>query len=57
MPGDLSALSQGELITLIFKQQREIDTIKEVIIELQEKLKQKPGGDDGSVTLPSWVKP
>lgn len=57
MPRDYSDLSQGELITLISKQQREIDTLKEVIIELQERLKQKTGGDDSSAPLPAWVKP
>lgn len=56
MPGDYSALSKGELITIIFKQAREIETLKEVIIELQEKIKQKTDGDDSSKTLPSFVK-
>lgn len=40
MPEDYSALSRGELITIIFKQAREIETLKETIIELQEKIKQ-----------------
>ncbi len=56
MPDDLSALSKGELITLIHKLLREIDTLKETIIELQEKIKQKDSGNDSSKTLPSWVK-
>lgn len=56
MPGDYSALSKGELITLIHKLLREIDTLKETIIELQEKIKQKDSGDDSSKSTPSWVK-
>lgn len=56
MSGDYSALSKGELITIIFKQAGEIETLKEVIIELQEKIKQKDPGDDSSKTLPSFVK-
>jgi len=56
MPNDLSALSKDELITLIHKLVREIDTLKEVIVELQEKLKAKDSGDDSSKTLPSFVK-
>lgn len=56
MPSDLSALSKGELIQLIYKQAGEIETLKEVIIELQEKLKQKAGEDDSSKSLPSFIK-
>lgn len=56
MAGDYSALSKGELITIIFKQAREIETLKEVIIELQEKIKQRTIGDDSSKSTPSWVK-
>lgn len=56
MPPDLSALSKGELITIIHQLVREIDTLKETIIELQEKLKQKGQGDDNSKQLPSFVK-
>lgn len=56
MPDDLSDLSKGELITLIHKLLREIDTLKETIIDLQEKIKQKDSGDDSSKTIPSWVK-
>ena len=55
MPEELSALSKGELITIIHKLLGEIDTLKETIIELQEKLKQKTPGDDSS-KLPSFVK-
>lgn len=56
MPSDLSSLSKGELITIIHQLAREIDTLKEVIVELQEKLTQKNQGDDNSKTLPSFVK-
>lgn len=56
MPGDYSALSKGELITIIFKQAGEIEILKEAIIQLQEKIKQKDSGDDSSKTLPSFVK-
>ena len=56
MPGNYSALSKGELITIIFKQAGEIETLKEVIVELQEKIKQKDSGDDSSKLKPSWVK-
>lgn len=56
MPKDYSDLSKGELITIIFNQGREIDILKETIIELQEKLKTKDSGDDSSKTLPSFVK-
>lgn len=55
MLGDLSTLSKGELIRLIYKQAGEIEALKETIIELQEKLKQKDSGDDSS-RLPSFVK-
>jgi len=56
MPGDLSTLSKGELITIIYQQAREIEILKEQIIELQEKLKQRAGGDDSSKTIPIFVK-
>src|SRR3989344_7888955 len=56
MPGDYSALSKGELITIIFKQVREIEILKETIIELQEKIKQKTDGDNSSKSTPSRVK-
>lgn len=56
MPEDLSALSKGELVTIILKQAREIETLKEVIIELQEKIKQKTEGDNSSKSTPSWIK-
>ena len=56
MPGDYSTFSKGELITIIFKQAGEIETLKEVIIELQEKIKQKTDGDNSSKSTPSFVK-
>src|SRR3989344_9468729 len=56
MPGDYSALSKGELITVIFKQAGEIEILKEVIVELQEKIQAKDSGGDSSKTLPSFVK-
>lgn len=56
MASDLSALSKGELITIIYQQVSEIDILKQAIIELQEKLQQKDLGDDSSRKLPSFVK-
>lgn len=56
MPSDLSALSKGELITIIFNQAREIEILKEKIIELQEKLGQKSEGGNLSKSIPSWIK-
>lgn len=56
MPSDLSALSKGELITIILSQAREIEILKEKIIELQEKLGQKDEGGGLSKVTPSWVK-
>lgn len=53
---DLSSLSRGELIKIIYQQASEIDILKQAIIELQEKLKQKDSGDDSSKKLPSFVK-
>ncbi len=56
MPSDLSALSKGELITIIYQQAGEIEILKEQIIEFQEKLKQKDRGDGSSKQIPSFVK-
>lgn len=56
MPSDLSALSKGELITIIFNQAREIEILKEKIIELQEKLGQKGERESPSKSTPLWVK-
>lgn len=56
MPSDLSALSRGELITLLYQQAGEIEVLKETIIELQEKMKQKDSGDDSSRIIPAFVK-
>ena len=55
MPSDYSAFSKGELITIILKQAREIELLKETIIELQEKMKHQDPGDDSSKTLPDFV--
>lgn len=55
MPKDLSTLSKGELITIIYEQQRQIELLKETIIELQERMKQKDN-NDSSKTTPSFVK-
>jgi transposase len=56
MSSDLSTFSKGELITIIFKQAREIEILKETIIELQEKMNQKNSGNDSSKTIPAFVK-
>lgn len=56
MPSDLSTLSKGELITIIYQQAREIEILKEKIIELQEKLGQKGERGGLSKVTPSWVK-
>lgn len=53
---DLSILSRGELIKIIYQQSSEIEILKGVLIELQEKIKQKDSGDDSSKNLPSFVK-
>ncbi len=56
MPSDLAALYKGELITLIYHQAREIEILKETIIELQEKINQKGSGDNSAKTVPAFVK-
>lgn len=56
MSSDLASLPQGELIRIIYSQQSEIEGLKQVIIELQEKMKQQDSGDDSSKTIPSFVK-
>ncbi len=56
MASDVSALSRGELIKIIYQQASEIEILKGAIIELQEKLQQKDSGDDSSTKLPSFVK-
>lgn len=53
---DLSALSKGELIKIIYQQASEIEILKGAIIELQEKLQQKDSGDNSSKKLPSFIK-
>lgn len=47
---------RGELIRLIYHQQTEIEILKGVIAQLQEKLKQKDAGDDTAKTVPGFVK-
>lgn len=54
MPVDLSNLSRGELIDLLYQQAREIEILKEMLVTLQEK--QKDSGD-GPKPPPSFVKP
>ncbi len=56
MASDLSALSKGELVTIIYQQASEIEILKQAVIELQEKLQQKESGDSSSNKLPSFVK-
>lgn len=53
---DLSVLSRGELLKIIYQQASEIEILKGALIELQEKIKQKDSGDDSSKNLPSFVK-
>lgn len=53
---DLSALSRGELVDLLYQQAREIEILKEMLVLLQEKLEQKDSGDGPSKPLPSFVK-
>ena len=55
MPADLSNLSRGELVGLLYQQAREIEILKEMLVALQEKLEQKDSGD-GPKPLPSFVK-
>jgi transposase len=57
MPADLSKLSRGELIDLLYQQAREIEILKEMMVALQEKLEQKDTGNGPSKPLPSFVKP
>lgn len=56
MPSDLSALSRGELIKIIYQQATDIEILKQTLIDLQEKMKQKDQGDDSSKAIPSFVK-
>ncbi len=55
MASDLSTLSKGELIKIIYQQSSEIDILRQTIIELQEKMQQKDSDDDAK-RLPSFVK-
>src|SRR5438477_12888233 len=56
MPADLSNLSRGELVDLLYQQVREIEILKEMLVVLQEKLEQKDSGDGPGKILPSFVK-
>jgi hypothetical protein len=56
MVTDLSALSKGELITLVHKLLGEIDNLKETLVSLQGKLEQKDSVNGPSKPLPSFVK-
>lgn len=56
MVTDLSALSKGELIDIIYQQTREIEILKEMLVELQEKRGQKDSDNGHSKPLPSFVK-
>src|SRR5436189_42091 len=56
MPTDLSTLSRGELVTLLYQQAREIEILKEMLVQLQEKLEQKDSGESSGKTPPSFVK-
>lgn len=53
---DFATTPRGELVDIIYKQQREIEILKEVVAGLQEKLKQREPGDDSSKTFPGFVK-
>ena len=54
MRSDLSALSRGELIEIIYQQATEIEILKAALIDLQERMKSKD--DDSSKGIPSFVK-
>lgn len=53
---DLTTAPRGELIRLIYHQQTEIEILKGVIAQLQEKMKQKDVSDDTAKTVPGFVK-
>ncbi|SRR5258708_6025381 len=57
MPTDISNLSRGDLVDILYQQAREIEILKEMLVVLQEKLEQKNSGDESSKPLPSFVKP
>lgn len=52
MPADLSNLSRGELVDLLYQQAREIEILKEMLVTLQEKQKDS----EDSKPPPSFVK-
>lgn len=56
MPTDLSAMSRGELVQLLYEQAREIEILKEMLTQLQGKLEEKDSGEGSGEALPSFVK-
>src|SRR5205814_6923811 len=56
MPTDLSTLSRGELVDLLYQQAREIEILKEMLVQLQGKLEEKDSGDNFGKPPPSFVK-
>lgn len=50
---DLSGLSKGELLKIIYQQATEIELLKEMVVQLEKKLDQQ---DDAGKPLPSFVK-
>ncbi len=53
---DFATAHRGELITLIYQQQTEIEILKGRIVDLEEKFKNREGGDDNAKKLPFFVK-
>lgn len=53
MPADLSSLSRGELVAMLYQQAREIEILKEMLVMLQEKQKDS----EDSKPPPSFLKP
>ena len=56
MPTDLSVMSRGELVDLLYEQAREIEILKEMLTQLQGKLEEKDSGDGSGKIPPSFVK-
>src|SRR5436853_211614 len=53
---DYATAPRGELVRLIYHQQTELEILKGIIAQLQEKLKEKDAGDDTVKTVPGFVK-
>jgi len=53
---ELTSLSKGELITIIYEFAGEIELLKTRIIDLEEKISKKGGSDNQKKILPLWVK-